>query len=274
MSERVRWTCPNCNRTFSVPTTEGLTVCPKCVASQLPVTSISADASVQSPAVRHRTASVFATVVSIPPVVFRWCLASLPKLKAIPVVVVLAILGSGTIGFLLGRLSVSAIPRLIPTVLIDPDKALAMKLLKENLNDPHWEEVKWWPPVDQTEETQQIIAEFQQRAANPNVPPKDAILQKLGFTGNYGYPAYYGDAMLHHLKSAPPRIARLKYRTKNAFGAMTIHDELFLFRDNSVESRPVPSIRQIDALFKQFGLGPKALDYFIAPSVAFRLDIE
>lgn len=278
MSERVRWTCPSCNRVYSVPTTEELTVCPDCLASELPVTFDSANASDQPAAVRPRTASVFAAVVSISSVVLRRWSGQPSEAQG------------DTRGHRAGDSrqrnhwlltwtpAVSAIPRLIPTVLIDPDKALAIKLLNENLDDPHWEEVKWWRPMDQTAETQQIIDGLQQWAANPKVPPKNWIVQKLAtMTDSDVVWAYPLDKMLSRLKSAPQRIARLKYRTKNAFGAMTIHDKLFVFRNNSVESHPVPSILQIEAQYKDWrytSFKILTLDYFIAPSVVVPLDLD
>jgi hypothetical protein len=80
----------------------------------------------------------------------------------------------------------------------DPDLVAVRVWLKENLNVPEWEEVRWWPRRDETK---------WYRDSSPNIdwskaPPAEPVF-----------------------------ICRLKYRTKNEQGATVILDHTFQIKD-------------------------------------------
>lgn len=82
-----------------------------------------------------------------------------------------------------------------------PEQSAVRSYLKENLNDPNFEEVRWWPAADRytAKELKEINDEIRQN--NPRAIGND-------LQNNY-------------------RVIRVKFRSKNAFGATAIADKVF-----------------------------------------------
>ena len=91
----------------------------------------------------------------------------------------------------------------------DPDKVAVEQWLRNNLDDGSWEEVQWWPVFDQTQAIGDELLVYEKGLKdNPN---NDS--------------AWRYDIAL--LKSAPRKIARMRYRTKNRSGALEMRNTVF-----------------------------------------------
>ena len=112
---RVKWTCPQCRKNYSVPSTAGLVLCPACKKPTSP------------PAVTKRKGFSAATIAAI-------------------VMLLLTPLSAGILNLFMSAEKVAELRKLIPQ--LDPSRSLVAKWLRENLNDGTWEEVKWWPTVE------------------------------------------------------------------------------------------------------------------------------
>lgn len=88
----------------------------------------------------------------------------------------------------------------------DPDRGAVRDWIRANSDDPHPQEVRWWPARDLVELHEQRLAAAREAAAD------DPDLADL----------------VDQLEQNPPdRVCRLIYRTKNDAGDETTHDELF-----------------------------------------------
>jgi len=120
----------------------------------------------------------------------------------------------------------------------DTDLAAVRTWLKENLNVPEWEELRWWPARDMIElkelelkEVREAIAQAVQNLERSKVRSysrADGGNTKERLVAIYSQQIERGNATLR-LKSQqrPLRLCRLKYRTKNAIGATVLCDCLF-----------------------------------------------
>lgn len=134
---RVNWTCPGCGKAYSVPSTVGLTVCPKCAAPAV------------KPSVSDRTRIVVACAVSLLIAAMLWSLFT---------------------GATSDRAAAIGEHRVGREAMLDADKQAVGQWLRENLPDGKWEEIQWWPPVDlqatydrKVSKLQEAIAENQKK---------------------------------------------------------------------------------------------------------------
>lgn len=118
----------------------------------------------------------------------------------------------------------------IPLMFIPKDDGLAevKKWLKENLNNPQYEIVRFWPKRSMKEvwdgHTDYLKAMI-----------RDWEIQ-MRFAPNEKHPpGPYDESLVKHLASKPDVMCRIKFRTKNIFGAMILRDELFIFKDGKAE---------------------------------------
>jgi hypothetical protein len=120
----------------------------------------------------------------------------------------------------------------IPVVSSDPDRALVEAWLRENLNDPHWESVKWWPAVEQGPIYDDLVAKQREwRKAHPGPLeqiestdlPDDEDLANFVLTDESSQPR----------PPFPEKVIRFKFRTKTS-GDLTIHDSVFVIQGKVV----------------------------------------
>lgn len=118
---------------------------------------------------------------------------------------------------------------------VDPDLEKVRKYLRENLNSGKWEEVRWWTgrPMEKMSADSEstlisIIESKKELLNNPLLKPSDIAKLKSNVRKL--------ESKLRETRSIPtPKGARLKYRTKNAFGGMQLHDQVFFIYDDHAE---------------------------------------
>jgi hypothetical protein len=185
---RTRWTCPQCQQSYSVPSTKGLTVCPSCKSAPAPAKS------------SRRLQIIIAAVVGV------------AALIAIAVVMLPA---------------KSILPKeLAKAITPDPDRAAVEAWLKENLDTPRWEVVKWWPVVDQRPEFEALNGRYQEwKAKNPG--PQTVV------------PFEFERLLLYdQLEQAfpyPHKVVRFKFRTPAPGGTQILHDMFFAINDGKAK---------------------------------------
>jgi hypothetical protein len=132
----------------------------------------------------------------------------------------------------------------------DPDRALIEAWLKENLDAPQWEPVKWWPAVDQGPIYDDLLRQHQAwRKAHPGPfeaignddLPDDDDLAKFVLT----------DESNQQRPPFPEKVIRFKFRTKVA-GSLALQDMVFVIQDGRV--------RKIDAADMVFSRTLQQLD--------------
>lgn len=185
MVARTQWVCPNCQTTYAVPSTAGLTVCPSC-------------------AQQSRTP---------PPIPVA---PSVPRRKG---TLLAAILVAGFVGMALvawGILSWTGVPFNSNR---GPDYVMVKKWLKNNLDDPTWEEVAWVPTIElkqlRKRQLDEIRAEFD----------KYRIPQELLSDSSRQEMLDIESEKLDALNAKPIRkICAIKFRTNGPFGRIVRYD--------------------------------------------------
>jgi hypothetical protein len=128
--------------------------------------------------------------------------------------------------------------RAVSAVLPDPDLTAVRAWLRDNLDDPKWEEVRWWPARDMTELKELEIKELRaaiaetvknlERSKVRSYSRADGGWTKERLVAIYSQQIRSGNEILSgKLQQRPLRLCRLKYRTKNPLGTNTLCDCLF-----------------------------------------------
>jgi hypothetical protein len=209
--QRFEWTCPGCQKKFSVPTLEGLTLCPACQPFKL-------DTSQSPPSIKRvqkkQTTSLLALtscVILIPVIIWQWHhLISSGKLAEIA-----AIFPAEDIG-----------------------KSPVRKWLKDNLDDGSWEEVKWWPTIP----TQTLY--------NANALRLLEHIEEQKSRFERGLPTKH-DALAHckaqldaFQVAGVRHFCAIKFRTKSPFGGMVLQTRTFEIRER--EAIPLKADRIVE----------------------------
>jgi hypothetical protein len=112
----------------------------------------------------------------------------------------------------------------------DPDRDAVRHWLHANYDDPHPRELRWWPTRSLDE-----LHRDQLMAAKDAAEDDPALLD-------------YAEQLE---KDGPPRVCRLRFRTKNEVGGQVTHDGLFIVRGSRI--RPVKSdSSEAHAMLKYF----------------------
>lgn len=222
---RVPWTCPRCKARYAVPSTQGLTLCPKCQKD-----AEWSEESQALPAIEASSGS-------------KKALLALVALGAVVLVAA---------GVLWPRGHDKPDP--LAVALKGSDKAAVEKWLKENLPDGKWEEIRWWPSIEETGHVDRQIADARQRMAanekqlaetkaeledaNKNQRSRTNA-QQLEFVKFLedrisSYEKFTIDRLneIKELEKIPPRrICGIKLRAKSSFGALSVDSLLFEITD-------------------------------------------
>jgi len=209
MVERWRWTCPECGRRYDIPLGHDPKKCPKC-APEIPQTARGEPADDPQRPAREPTFMTRPPEQGAEPEPPRSYSAKRGKRRSFGIIVALsALVCFLVLGFFLafenardrsrGNGDPTSVAAAIAAVIPheDPDRAAVRAWLKENLNVPDWEEVRWWPARD-------IVN-------------------------------YEDDLNMNPRASKPFRLCRLKYRAKNAVGATEIYDQFFEIRQGKAD---------------------------------------
>lgn len=121
----------------------------------------------------------------------------------------------------------------------DRDLAAVRVYLKENLNDPTWEEVRWWPG---------------RNAEKALGTPFGDALAELAKEETWRESDAETKKRLENAKKPCPeligvKVCRLKYRSKTPFG-MILHDEIFLTKNGKAFPHPQSSSDNGAALWR------------------------
>lgn len=210
-TNRIQWKCPDCQKSYLVPDTQGLTVCPSCKAA------IGA-------AIAPHAAATNKT----------------PKRQILPLMIVAGLMSTTFIGVFIGRatgpgqsvLPVALDPILPPTLRSDPDKAKVAKWLKENLDDPHFEEVQWWPVRDLGPYCDEHRKLAEKDMDNFLLEIKNLKLRNdadaAGRLLNLKFDVEMWQGFLdRNARLSKRRICGMKFRTANKLGAKVIEERLF-----------------------------------------------
>lgn len=114
----------------------------------------------------------------------------------------------------------------------DPNQALIEKWLKDNLDSPNWEVVKWWPVIDQRPLVAKLEADFAVwKQANP-MPEFDNIPIE--------FQTLYVHERINAGNPVPPLpwydfVTRFKFRSKNKVGALELMDMTFAITNGKVQ---------------------------------------
>lgn len=116
----------------------------------------------------------------------------------------------------------------------DPHREVVEKRLSDNLNDPEYEVVRWWPAKEVPEYKEARVKQWDRLAKE-----SQKIVDDLRRLGDKSRITTASDARAMRDKAAaepPPTMARMKYRAKNAMGAKILADQLFVFdKDGKIE---------------------------------------
>lgn len=157
---RVNWTCPGCNRLYSVPTTDGLFLCPTCLGGSdirhpIPKTSRTTHGASPPPLPDKATpSSVQATVKKTAGLSVRIQPAKLPVLPILAVAIVSFALGFWFAQSRSNLTQSESIASANPPIdqprdpgLTSQARKLVNRWLTANLRDGNWEEIGWYPPL-------------------------------------------------------------------------------------------------------------------------------
>ena len=144
----------------------------------------------------------------------------------------------------------------------DPELELVRAYLRENLDDPTWEEVRWWPARDLTERKRESIAELrdsladaekrlakaQAEAAKPlptipdypgpaNVVDREAVprARQRALEQARSDVDRYRESLKQAESAKPLRVCRLKYRSGGI-----LRDDVFFVEGGRVKPAEVP----------------------------------
>lgn len=111
----------------------------------------------------------------------------------------------------------------------DADLQAVRAWLRENLDSPEWEEVRWWPTRTlEKRHAEQILgaeAAIEEVANDSTIPPDYQAGQQRPFREH-----------LEELKErGPSKACRLKYRVRTRAGGWELRDEVFRVENGRVE---------------------------------------
>ena len=233
--DRVRWTCPKCQSAYSVPSTEGLTLCPKCAPVDC-FNSPSEDVKIQEKILLPRRSAISKNFdIKVP---FGLFLASIVTVALLSFVV-------GTLFSPIG-VKLAAVNPLAK----DPDKVKVNIWLKENLDDSGFEEVKWYPAVEfeffwkgKIIEREEQLAQIKKNGPKKvkGFDPAETLERDNNSKEDYIREISRHEKEIAAMKTQPPlRVCMMRFRTKNKSGANEIHRRMWDVSD------AVASIKSIE----------------------------
>lgn len=273
MPSRTNWTCPGCNRTYAVPTTAGLTLCPTCQKSPPVKTDFVPPGPQQS---RRRQSDVLLLCGGL-------------LVLLLVGIALTALVKSG------GVLAIKDLP--VPAIVKnqiapDPNKAKVEKWLRENLDSGKWEEVNWYPVMElknlYTERLKECDAEHESirneiktlkkeiedlrnTVADEGSQFKSTIALNNGIISRQTRLKELEQRILRNVcreeveKRGIRKICAIRYRTENKVGAKILRKSIFeLKSDGTMDNK---TDRESGWHYDPDGLNNVAWEY-LDPSVA------
>jgi len=117
----------------------------------------------------------------------------------------------------------------------DPELEMVRAYLRENLNDPTWQEVKWYPARDLVERRAESIAEYREKLADAERRLSIASSRRQPTGPLRAEVARWRESLKWAEAAKPLRVCRLKYRTPQ-LGSKVLVDEVFIVEEKQVKA--------------------------------------